>query len=108
LYGVLACTVVQRTREFGLRMALGAPISRIRLSVLRESAVTVLAGVCVGLAILLPTVRVLRTQLFGVEPTDPTAFVAAVIVLAALAGAASYLPARQASRIDPMAALRQE
>jgi predicted permease len=108
LYGLLACTVAQRTREFGLRMALGAPPSRIRHSVLRESAGMVLAGVCVGLAILLPTVRLVRAQLFGLEPTDPTAFVVAVIVLVALAAVASYLPARRASRIDPMTALRQE
>jgi ABC-type antimicrobial peptide transport system permease subunit len=108
LYGLLACTVTQRAREFGLRMALGAQPGRIRWAVMRESAGTVLAGLAVGLAAAFLVIRLIRAQLYGVEPTDPTAVVGAVIALLVLALVASFLPARRASRIDPMSALRQE
>ncbi len=108
LYGLLACTVTQRTREFGLRMALGAQSAGIRWAVMRESAGTVLAGLAVGLAGAFMVVRLIRAQLYGVEPTDPVAVVGAVAALLVLALGASFLPARRASRIDPMTALRQE
>lgn len=108
LYGLMTCTVAQRTREFGLRMTLGAQPAGIRWSVMRESAGTVLAGLVVGLAGALVTVRLVRSQLFGVEPADPTVFVGAVLVLLVLACGASFIPAHRASRIDPMTALRQD
>ncbi len=108
LYGLLACTVTQRTREFGLRMALGAQSAGIRWAVMRESAGTVLAGLAVGLAGAFMVVRLIRAQLYGVEPTDPVAVVGAVAALLVLALGASFFPARRASRIDPMTALRQE
>lgn len=108
LYGLLTCTVTQRTREFGLRMALGAAPARIRRAVVRESAGTVLAGLAVGLAATMAVVRMIRAHLFGVEPTDPIALVGAVVALFVLALVATFLPARRASRIDPMTALRQE
>ena len=108
LYGLLACTVAQRAREFGLRMALGAQPAAIRWSVMREGAATVVAGVAVGVAGAFVAARLIRAHLYGVEPTDPMPLVAAVVALLVLAISASFLPARYASRIDPMEALRQE
>ena len=108
LYGLLACTVAQRTREFGLRMALGARSAGIRWAVIRESAGTVLAGLLIGLAGAFMTVRLVRSQLFRLETADPTALTGAVLALLLLACCASFIPARRASRIDPMTALRQE
>jgi predicted permease len=108
LYGLTACTVAQRVREFGLRMALGAAPSTIRSSVLRESAWTVVAGLAIGLAAALLILRVVRTQLYQVEPADPVALTAAIVALLALSCGAAFIPARRASRIDPMTALRQE
>jgi predicted permease len=108
LYGLMACTVAQRTREFGLRMALGARPAGIRWAVVRESAGTVAAGLLVGLGGALAAVRLVRAQLFGLEATDPTALTGAVLALIVLACCASFVPARRASRIDPMTALRQE
>lgn len=107
LYGLLAYTVAQRTREFGLRMALGAQPAAIRWAVMREGAGTVVAGVAIGLAGAFIVVRLVRTQLYGVEPGDPMPLVGAVLALLVLAISASFLPARRASRIDPMQALRQ-
>jgi predicted permease len=108
LYGLMACTVAERTREFGLRMALGARPAGIRWAVIRESAGTVVAGLLAGLGGALATVRLVRTQLFGLEATDPTALTGAVVALLVLACCAAFIPARRASRIDPMTALRQE
>ena len=108
LYGLLACTVAQRTREFGLRMALGAPPSAIRLAVLRESAGTVTVGLVAGVTLAFLALRFIRSQLYGVAPVDSMIVAGAVVVLLALGGCASFLPARRASRIDPMTALRQE
>lgn len=108
LYGLTACTVAQRVREFGLRMALGAAPSAIRASVLRESAWTVGAGLAIGLGAALLILRVVSTQLYQVEPADPLALTGAVLALLALSCGAALIPARRASRIDPMTALRQE
>jgi predicted permease len=108
LYGVLNDRVTLRTAEIGLRQALGARPAELGWLFLREAAVTVAAGVAAGLAAALAAVRVVRSQLFGVEPHDPLAIAGAVALLAVLAGLAAYLPARRASRLDPIAALRQE
>jgi hypothetical protein len=108
LYGLLTCTVAQRTREFGLRMALGASPRGIRLEVLRESAGTVAIGLLGGVGLALLAVRTVRSQLYGVAPVDSMIVAGSVLVLLALGGCASFLPARRASRIDPMSALRQE
>src|SRR5690606_5197064 len=108
LYGVLAYAVAQRAREIGLRFALGAPASRIRSMVLRQvilmAAVGTLAGV--GIAVLLA--RAARGLLVGVSPVDPVALVGAAAVLAAVTLGAAYVPARLASRVDPMVVLRHE
>ena len=108
LYGLTACTVTQRVREFGLRLALGAAPSSIRWSVMRESAGTVAAGLVIGLAAALMILRVVRTQLYQVEPADPVALIGAVVALLGLSCCAAFIPARRASRIDPMTTLRQE
>jgi len=108
LYGLLTCTVAQRTREFGLRMALGASPRAIRLAVLRDSAGTIGVGLLAGIGLALLAVRLVRTQLYGVAPLDSAIVAASVLVLLALGACASFVPARRASRIDPMSALRHE
>ena len=108
LYGLMSYAVAQRTPELGLRMALGARPAVVRWMVLRESAVTVLAGVCAGLAASWGAVRLVESQLFGVERHDPAVLGASTLLLVTTALAAAYLPAARASRIDPMTALRNE
>jgi putative ABC transport system permease protein len=108
LYGLMTCTVAERTRELGLRMALGARPSGIRWSVIGDGARTALFGLAVGLAGALAVVRLTRTLLFEVEPVDPVAIAGAMAALLTLAFAACFVPAHRASRIDPMTALRQE
>ena len=108
LYGLMSYVVTQRTPELGLRMALGARPGGVQWLVLRESTFTVLGGVAVGIGGAAAAVRLVRTQLFGVEPADAPTFVAATLLLLALATAAAYIPALRASRIDPVAALRNE
>ena len=108
LYGLLSYGVTQRTAEMGLRMALGAQPSSVRWLVVRESTWTVLSGAILGLCGTFAAVRLVHTQLFGIELHDPTALAGATALLLALALAAAYLPARRASRIDPLTALRHE
>ena len=108
LYGLMSYGVTQRTAEMGLRMALGAQPSAVRWLVVRESAWTVIAGAAIGLAGVFGVVRLVQSQLFGVEPHDPTALAGATALLLVMAFAAAYLPARRASRIDPLTALRHE
>ncbi len=108
LYGLSAHTVNQRTREFGLRMALGAHPASIGWSVLRASAGTTLAGLVIGLATALMGLRLVRAAVTGVEPADPAALGGAALALLVLAGLASFVPARRASRVDPIGALRQD
>jgi ABC-type antimicrobial peptide transport system permease subunit len=108
LYGTMACAVARRTREIGIRMALGARRSLVIWMVLRE--VCVLAGL--GLAISVPTAigtsRLIESFLFGTKPNDPRALALAVAILLCAALVAGYGPARRASRVDPMIALRHE
>jgi predicted permease len=108
LYGLLSYAVTQRTAEMGLRLALGAPPSSVRWLIVRDSTGTVLAGAAVGLAGAFAAVRLVQTQLFGVGPYDPATITSAVALLLTMAFAAAYLPARRASRIDPLTALRHE
>ncbi len=108
IYGVMAYTISQRTGEIGLRMALGAQQSDILKVVLGDAALIVIAGVGTGLIGAAILTRFLRALLFEVEPTDPATFGALTIVLACVALLASFIPARRASRIDPLAALRYE
>jgi predicted permease len=108
LYGLMSYGVTQRTAEMGLRMALGAQPSAVRWLVVRESAWPVIAGAAIGLCGAFAAVRLLQSQLFGVKPHDPIALGGATALLLVMALAAAYLPARRASRIDPLTALRHD
>jgi len=108
IYGVLAYSVNQRTREIGLRMALGAPRRRVLGQIVREGMVVGLAGISIGLAGALALSRALASLVFGVEVRDPITFGAVAAVLAFVAFAACIFPARYASRVDPMVALRYD
>jgi predicted permease len=108
LYGLLAYGVAQRTREIGIRMALGAQGRRVVVMVLASGARLVLTGIALGLPAAWIASRSVTSMLFGLTPTDPATMAAAIIVLAAAAQLAAYLPARRASRVDPLVALRYE
>ena len=108
LYGVLAYTVSQRTREIGLRMALGAAPSRVRGMVLRQVAVMVIVGGAIGLAAAAGVGRLAQSLLFELKGSDPLVLAASAIALTAVALAAGFIPARRASQVDPMSALRYE
>jgi macrolide transport system ATP-binding/permease protein len=108
LYGTMAYAVARRTGEIGIRMALGATRGRVVRMVLREVAVLSAFGLLVGLVAAYQTTAFLKSFLFGVKPNDPVAIGASVAILIACALLAGYLPAFRASRIDPMAALRNE
>jgi putative ABC transport system permease protein len=107
IYGVIAYSVAQRTHEIGVRMALGAARPDVLRLVLLEGAGIALAGVALGLAGALALTRVMATLLVGVSPRDPLTFGLGALVLLAVAVVASYVPARRASRVDPMTALRE-
>jgi ABC-type antimicrobial peptide transport system permease subunit len=106
LYATMAFVVGRRTREIGVRMALGARTTDVRALVLREGVVLALAGVVGGLALSLWAGHALRNQLYGVSQMDVVSFVVAAVILAAAALMASWIPARRAARVDPVVALR--
>jgi len=108
IYGVVAYTVAQRTREIGIRMALGAERSRIIALVLRQSLVLTSIGIALGLSGAAAATRNLQAMLFGLTPLDPATFAGVAGAFACLAMLASYLPAHRATRMDPLAALRCE
>src|SRR5690606_21830415 len=108
LYGVLAYTVAQRTREIGVRMALGAGGGHVRGMVLRQVAFMTAIGGIIGLAGAFALGRWAEALLFGVENGDPAVFAAAAVLLALVAFVAGFLPAQKAAGIDPMIALRYE
>ncbi len=108
LYGVLAYAVAERTREIGLRMALGAAGSRVRGMIVQQGARVLAVGIALGLAVALLASRALSSLLFGVEAFDALLYTAVAGVMIVVGLAASYLPARRASSIDPMEALRSE
>lgn len=108
LYGVIAGSVAERTREIGLRSALGASSAQIVSLIVRQGMTLAAIGVSMGLAGAAATTRGLETLLFGVTPLDPLTFGAAVVLLAGVAMTACWIPARRASRVDPTIALRSE
>jgi putative ABC transport system permease protein len=108
VYGVLSHTVRQRSREIGIRVALGANGGQVRAMVLRRALGLALFGVAGGLILSFATARLLGHLLFGVRPSDPTTFLATAAILAAVAMLASWVPARRATRADPLEALRAE
>jgi len=107
IYGLLAYSVLQRTREFGIRVALGATRGRILATVVRTGALLAATGVLIGTAAALVLTRGLRSFVWGVSTLDPVTFVSVAVVLIAVAAAASLLPAIRAVRLDPMSALRE-
>jgi len=106
LYGVISYVVSQRTREFGIRIALGARPADVQGMVLRQGVLLAFVGVIVGLAGAFAATRALSNLLFGVSSRDPITFVVGPLVLAVVAVAASYLPARRATKANPLDALR--
>jgi ABC-type antimicrobial peptide transport system permease subunit len=108
LYGVISYTVTQRTREIGLRIALGSSRAAILAAVLRESALIAAAGIGAGLASSLLLTRLLQTALFGVTPHDASTLVTVTVLFLAIAVLASCLPARRAASVDPAQTLRAE
>ena len=108
IYGVVMYGVTQRTREIGVRVALGAQGDQVLGLILREGMRLAVIGLAIGVAGAVALTRVMRTQLYEVSPTDPTTFAGIVIILATVAAIASWVPARRASRVDPMVALRNE
>jgi len=108
LYGVMAHGVARRTNEIGIRMALGAKGGNIAWMVLRETLLLVITGLALGIPAALLLARLIATQLFGMSPTDPLTLIAAAIVLTVVALLAGYIPARRASHVDPLTALRYE
>jgi putative ABC transport system permease protein len=108
LYGVMSSVVREQTREIGIRLALGATPELVRRAVLRQALIVAGAGAVVGLAGALATTRLLKSLLFEVSPTDPVSLALVSGVLIAAAGAAAYLPARRATRVDPATVLRSD
>jgi len=108
LYGVMTYAVTRRTREIGVRMALGAPRGNVVWMVMREVLVLISVGVTVGVPMALAFSGIARSQLFGLDPHDPLTLVASIFTLGVAACAAGFIPALRASRIDPMHALRTE
>ena len=108
VYGLLSYEVARRTREIGIRAALGAQRSNLLLMVLKHGLVLVLFGSALGILASLAAARLLQSLLYGVRPTDPATFIAVCALLITVGVLACYLPARRATRVDPVVALRAE
>jgi putative ABC transport system permease protein len=106
IYGVISYGVVQRTQELGVRLALGAQRRDIIMMILRDGTLLAAAGIVIGALAALWLTRFLRSLLFGIQATDPLTYVAVALILVSLAVLASYVPARRATRVDPLIALR--
>lgn len=108
LYAVMAYAVGQRTREFGVRLALGETPGRLLARVVGQGVTLAVLGIIIGVAIALASLRLLAASLYGISPADPATYVSMVVLLAAVAALASYIPARRAARINPVQALREQ
>src|SRR3984893_1363584 len=108
IYGVIAYSVTQRTREIGIRMALGAQKTQMLGMVLRQSLTLVVIGIGIGFLVALGATRVMATLLYGVGANDLSTYAVVIFLLGGAALLASYLPARRAMKVDPMVALRYE
>jgi len=108
LYGILSYGVASRTKEIGIRMALGARPREVLSLILREAVLLVLVGVVVGLPVVFGATRFASTLLFGLTPTDPISLGLAALLMFAVALTAGYIPARRATKVDPLVALRYE
>lgn len=108
LYGVVAFVVVQRTREIGIRIALGAPPLSVLRTVVTGSMLRVTLGIALGIPLCIVASKIVASVFFAIKPFDPAAYVTTPLFLASVTLAAAYVPARRATRIDPMTALRRE
>jgi ABC-type antimicrobial peptide transport system permease subunit len=108
IYGVMAYSVARRTREIGIRMALGARSQNVLSLVVRQGMALVMSGVALGLTAAFAVTRLIGSLLFGVTTADPAIFVSASLLLLGVAALAGYLPARRATKVDPLIALRHE
>jgi predicted lysophospholipase L1 biosynthesis ABC-type transport system permease subunit len=108
LFGLMSYSVARRTNEIGIRMALGARSQDVLRLVMWESMTLVVVGIVIGLGVALGTSRLVETLLFGLAPTDVFSIATAILVMIVVSTLAGYLPARRASRVDPMVALHQE
>lgn len=108
MYGVISYVAADRTREIGIRMALGADRSDILRLILSQGMSMALLGVAIGVVLGLGLTRLMSSELFGITPHDPLTFAVVAVILISVAGAATYLPAKKAMGVDPMVALRHE
>ena len=108
LYGVISYMVVQRTREIGIRMAIGADRAAVVRIILREAGMLTVAGLVIGTGLALGAAQAAKSLLYGLKPRDPLTLVIAIVTLSAVAALASFLPAYRASKLDPLVALRYE
>jgi len=108
VYGVLSYAVLRRTREIGVRLAIGARRGSVIWLIVRETVLLIAIALAIGIPMVLLTARYVQTQLFEITPADPLAISAAAVLLVAVGAVAAFLPARRASNVDPMVALRCE